>query len=60
MLRGKCRLEPILLQNALPFQIIMLTLHLILATPCKEEALRGKRGRQDTYIMAKAYLALWF
>ena len=23
-------------------------------------ALRGKRGRQDTYIMAKAYLALWF
>ena len=37
MLRGKCLLEPLLLQNALPFQINMLILHLVLATPCKEE-----------------------
>ena len=37
MLRGKCLLEPLLLQNALPFQINMLILHLVLAMPCKEE-----------------------
>ena len=43
----------------------MLILHLVLATSCKEEEepkaqqpKGGKRGRQDTYLMTKAYLAL--